>query len=487
MDYNVSQVIEEYLKVQLNVFTVDDFMKFMKVSGQKMSKENAFDILYSSTNVFALVNNKFVTRAGVFTDNLFSFKPTKEECKKGSIVLGHRCMPFVNPDVSSDNIKLYSNKKQIKSHPESITLNTAMDLFALYGEGYVFPNVIGDKANEKVPLSAIKYNLPKEIMLTSWPISKIEGGKNFCYGDRIICKVTDWRNNVVSVKVQKCTNEELSVSKADIEREEWYSIFEDSLLKSFDRSGPVSSIEEQLANLYLEKQQYLCTENCGSAEEFLQHTKKIGFVSYGVESRIWKTNEEIPYIGEWNKNFSSENLLSEMTMSFSPQIIDSYLENSIYESQISKKKESVESVMNKIFPQSLTITSEEKKLILLNIEKRNDILRENYNQFSDYTIAPVRQRILVLFSEITSLLCQIGCSGLDLRKFPQQEFIVITQLFSHLLHLIEELENVYIRDQIPVADISLSLEGMEEMFEEIKETLTQSLDYNIYRNFEVIK
>ncbi len=485
-DDNFSR-IQDYFKVQLNIFSIEDFMKFMKANGYKISKENAYDILSSSIYVFSLVNNKFVTRAGVFTNNYFSFKPTKEECKKGSIILGHRCMPFINPNVSSDNIRLVSGRVEIPSKPEYFTLNTAMDVFALYGEGYVFPNVIGDKANEKVPLAAVKYNLPKEIALTSWPIDKIEGGDDFCYGDRIICKVIDWMNNVVSVKVQKCTSSELSVSKADVEREEWYSIFENSLLESFDINGPVTSIEEQLANLYLEKQQDLCIENCGSAEEFLQHTKKIGFMPYGVESRIWRVNEEIPYIGEWNKTFTAKNLLSEMTITFSPQIVDAYLENNIYESQKNKKEESIESVMNKIFPETLKITPTERKLVLLNIEKRNDILKQSYDQFSNYQIAPLRQRILSLFTQITSLLCLIGCSGIDLKKLPQQEFIVVTQLYSHLISIIEELQNDFLREQIPVDDFMLSLEGMEEMFDDVKETLMQSLDYNIYKSFELIK
>ena len=71
--------------------------------------------------------------------------------------------------------------------------------------------------------------------------------------------------------------------------------------------------------------------------------------------------------------------------------------------------------------------------------------------------------------------------------FPQQELIILTQLFNHIERIIEELENVYLRDQLPLDDILLSLEGMEDTFEDIFDTLNNSLEVNTYKSIKIVE
>ena len=65
MDYRTNNIIEEYLTQHLDVFTADDFYKYLKSQGAKVSKVDSRDILQVSDFVFPLVNNEFVTKAGV--------------------------------------------------------------------------------------------------------------------------------------------------------------------------------------------------------------------------------------------------------------------------------------------------------------------------------------------------------------------------------------------------------------------------------------
>lgn len=486
-NFESAQIIGEYLRNQTELFTTEDFCKAVKSKGVKISKAEATDILRSSDIVFPLVNNEFITRSGVFLGRWFSFKPTKEEVDKGFFMLGHRCMPFVNPEISPDNIDVVINGRLLPTYATEFTLNLAFDVFALFGEGYVIPYVFNDKSNTKVPLASVQYNLPQDITLTAWAFDDIPGGKDFAYGDRILCRVTNWNESIIEMSVQKNEANGMCVSKAAIEREQWYSDFENGLLDSFDKNGPGSSIEEQLSLLFLENQETLCIKNCGSCEEFLKHTKKIGFSPFGVETRIWRTGEPVPYIGEWNKIHQKEMILSDMAMTFSPQVIDAYLENGIYEEKNGKKPESVEEICKKIFPSSLKMSGEERRLILLNIEKRNDILKANYNQFSDIKIAQIRKRILNIFSDVSLLLCDIGNSGVDAIDFPQQELVVLSQLFGHIARLLEEVENVVLREQFPINDVALSLDGMEDTFEGIYGTLKNSLEANRRKGFGIVE
>ena len=146
-----------------------------------------------------------------------------------------------------------------------------------------------------------------------------------------------------------------------------------------------------------------------------------------------------------------------------------------------------EDVIKKIFPNMSMISSSERRLVLLNIEKRNDILEKMYNQFSDYPIAKMRKRILALFTKVSELFCEIGGSGVSAEIFPQQELVILSQLYSHVVRLLEEVENVYIRPQFPTDDVSLSLEGMEDTFDDISGTLFTALECNRSKGFEILK
>ena len=147
MDFRTNNIIEEYLLQQLDIFTTDEFYKYLKAHKAKITKTEAREILQVSEYVFSLVNNEYVTKAGVFTGRWFSFKPSREEVEKGYILLGHRCIPFINPDISPDSICIVSNDKAVESEAKSFSMNLAMDTFALYGEGYVLPYIFNDKSN----------------------------------------------------------------------------------------------------------------------------------------------------------------------------------------------------------------------------------------------------------------------------------------------------------------------------------------------------
>ncbi len=490
MDFKTNNIIEEYLTGQLDVFTGDDFYKYLKAHGAKITKAEALEILHVSEYVFSLVNNEFVTKAGVFTGRWFSFKPSREEVEKDAIIIGHRCIPFVNSEIPPDGINIICDGNVVESGAETFSMNLAMDTFALYGEGYILPYIFNDRNNTALPLSSVQYSMPQEIKLTCWPLHKISGAESFKYGDRILCRVVSWSDGLVEMCAQKSGLSEFVISDEAVQREEWYSYFENGLLESFDRHGPASSIEEQLSFLFLENQEQLCTRNCGSTEEFLAHTTKIGFEPYGVESRIWRKGESVPYTGKWNgMDLDRGMLLADMALTLTPKVIDAILEDRIYDKNRGKKDldDDFEDVVKKIFPNMAMISSAERRLVLLNIEKRNDILEKMYNQFSDYPIAELRKRILGLFTRVSELFCAIGGSGIAADNFPQQELVILSQLYSHAVRLLEEVENVYMRPQFPTEDVSLSLEGMEETFDDISGTLVSALECNRFKGFEIVK
>lgn len=489
MKKDISVILRNYFSVQENIFSVSGFMAYLKSKGIKLSFDEALGILNSSNYVFPLINDEFITRAGVFTNKWFSIKPSKEEIKKDRLVLGHRCMPFINPDIPPCDIKIITPTARPFPRFDTFSMNFALDVFAFYGEGYVIPYIINDRANKDFSLQSVQDSLPNQTSLTCWTLSQVAGRK-MNYGERLLCRVVDWPSNTIEVQLIENelpqNKEELQITVDDLQRERWYNYFEKGFLESFEKNGPSGSIEEQLALLFLENIDVLCVKNCGSSEEFLRHTKQIGFANYGVESRIWRTNEVVPYVGNWNNEISDELMLAEISSNFTPQIIDAYLHQNLFCKNHLKPTKTIEEIAACIFPPSLIMNKVERTAILLNLEKRNDILNKKYLGSFDNDIAPLRERTLNLFTQVNKLMCSIGGAKLDMKKFPQSELVILTQLYGHIINIIDELENIFLRLKFPVNDVMLSLNGMEETFIEIKSVLERSKAKLFKESFKIV-
>ena len=480
------EIIGKYLREKDTVFTSEDLCSYLKENGIRLPIEQIEDVLNASDYVFTLVNHQYVTRAGAFTGRAFSFKPSREEIEKGAFLIGHRCIPFSNPEVEPDSITVVSNGKIVQIKNTEFSMNLALDTFAIFGEGFSIPAIVNDRGNKDVALSDIKYGMPASICLTSWPFKSIKGGNNIEYGDRILCKVLDWQNAFVDVKVLKENHEELIVSQELIEREQWYSDFENSLLESFERHGPCNSIEDQLSFLFLENQESLCKISCGSIEEFISHTTKIGFQPYGVETRIWRVGETVPYVGTWNINNEKERMLVDLSFVLAPEVVDSFIKNDIYEERTNKSFVEHNHLLQEVIQKLLARLPNQQNSLLLNIEKRRDIIKNNYNPFADYSIGDIRKRSLTLFSNVCSLFSSIACGMGKLGDFPQQELVILIQLYGHLLQLVEEFGYFENSSSFPIDDLSLSLDGMEDTFDEVGPILKGALEANKSKGFEII-
>ena len=132
------------------------------------------------------------------------------------------------------------------------------------------------------------------------------------------------------------------------------------------------------------------------------------------------------------------------------------------------------------------ISLEDRNNILLNIKKRRDILKQSYNPSLDYKIADIRERTLTLFSKVCSLLCSVGCSRGEIEELPQQELVILSQLYGHLIRLLEEFGSEYNFIRVPMDDVSVSLAGMEETYGEIGSILEAAITADALKGFEII-
>lgn len=483
MEKNIPKALDTFFRTHLNPFSSEELRTFLTKQKIKCSEDDVTSILYNNDFIFALQNEMFISRAGAFTNRIFSFKPTLEEFQAGAFVPGHRFMPFLSPAEYPYNAKLISEGGMLPRTEVEITTNLAMDIHSLLGEGYIMPYIFDDPANDKFNVASFKQNqLPGTVRMTGFSLKPfIE--KGYEYGDRIICRVIDWAESIIEVTFLPGSKVS-AITESAMERVQWYKDFEAGLLRIIEKIGPCSSIETQLAYLFLEEQQSLCKLNCGSCEEFLKYTEEIEFKPYGVESRIWKCNEEIPYIGPWNAELAGLHRLPEIDQLFSETVFNAVIKEEV---RNHGKDIDYEELRKKITPPCISLSDSEMKFILLNLKKRTSIILKDYLKFNDVEVAPLRKRLLPFFLEVRNLMCTLVYTEADLSEMPQNSLIILVQLSDHLLRMVEEMETFPARFVREGEEIMLSIDGMMETLEDIKYDL--KIDTNAEKKsiFKIVK
>lgn len=471
MDENfVTEKIKEYFRTHLGIFTAKDFQQFLKKYKLKITQDEAAEFLHSADYIFPLVDNKFITYATAFTGRWFSFKPTEEEVNAGAFVIGHRFMPFYDPGAKPYNATLILNDQVVPSSVIELSMNSAMDLFALFGEGYTLPSILDDPACNRISYTEARYGLPTKTSLTGFSLEPYFQ-QGFEYGDRILCRILDWNQCIVETKIKKERHKTLKFSMDDIEQSEWYGQFEDLMLKQIEKNGPCASIEKQLATLILEEQQTLCNENCGSIEEFLTHCSKIDISSYGLETRIWHSKEEVPFIGNWNRELIRANPYETLSLLSSEVIINSYIKDMLFRNKDCDASE----LFKEIYPDSMNFTDFEENFILLHLKKRIDIVESEYNRFIDHPIGRIRHSVLILFKKVMALVNSVSSFGVQLEEFPQSELVVLSQLVDHCATYLGEFENIPSQLEGELDDMNTSLTCLADTFEAIEDTLRSAV------------
>jgi hypothetical protein len=492
MAYSAGAVTDRFLRTYCKLFTAHDMGKYLSEMGIHASKSETEDFLETHPLVFPLEEHYYITRAGAFTGELFSIKPTAAEFANGVIVPGDRCIPFVDSEMLSASLEFYIDKMPLPKKEAPFDSDDAIDMFMLYGEEYAPQYIAADPANKDLDLIDSEFALPVTVNLTGLDISFLVKKYGFSKDDRLLCRVFDWDKGRIEVKIVHDTaaGDPFNKGRAGEARLRWYSLIEQLLLESFDRLGPCGTIEEQLADVFFEHRAELCVPECGSLEEYVQsHAKKVSMEYFGVETRLWKKGEEIPAVGKWNEvqlalaghPVSPAEMAKDFFYTMPDFVFDQYLADMMY-----RKEDNVEALLNRIFPKEFKLTGAEKKYVLLHLTERNGILRRTYNWFADQTAGPVRERALALYEKVALLVYKIDCTGNTLEKYPQQELVILSQLYSNITRILESIANNDHIDEDAEAML-MSLDGMEMNFEDIEDELEYAVEKQQTTKFKVIK
>lgn len=486
MQFSEDLAVDDFLRSRKTPFTLKDFTREMSRKGFSLSQREGEDYLADSPYVSWIEDGKFITRAAAFTGKFFSFTLTPEEAKNKMFVPGSRFIPFVDEMQNPASWTYVYDGKKVPPAVGLFRKETALDMYILYGEEYEVQYIGADPAMSGIDLAACDFELPPQVFLTGCDLSQfIDAGLKA--GDRIVCRVIDWDKGQIEIFPQprKRANdgEIVQIGDEDRERQAWGDSLEKALIEIFEREGPCATIEEQLAFAFYERIDELCSFNCDSVENFLLRSKKIGLEYFGVETRLWYKGQDVPAVGKWNKNDMKKDPgdLRNLKFKIPEYILDSFLRDFKY-----KKQTDLAVLLDTMFPENFALTADEKQYVLLRIASRHAIISKDYNYFADYPVAEVRSEALKLYQQVCSLVYDVETSSANFDKFPQNELVILSQLFGHINRILESIDSnpdAAIEDK---GTLSLSLEGMGYNFEDIEGALRSVIESEKRKSITIV-
>ena len=494
MNPAIETLLSDFIRIQTEAFSAKEIQEGFAFVGVNMTLEEIESCLDVNPFVFPLQDGLYLTRAGAFTGASFTIKPTAREIEGGYLIAGHRCIPFVDSEQPSGTIQFSFDNEILPHKVMDFPLREVLPHFTLFGEEYAMQFILSDPAAKDAVVRSFDEELPQTASLTVTECSALFKDWNFRRGDLLLAEVVDWRSSIVRIR-PLCSHKAnpFQQQPVDQQRLEWYKVFEQKLLESFDIYGPGGTIEEQLARVFFVNKHELCKDVSGTIEEAIKRSKVVGMEPYGVETRLWFKGQDVPAVGPWlqpsdkldekeSTVWSNEQLNAEM-MLWPRVIFDSWIVDGLYQ-----KMNNEDHLVNLILGEaSSPLNLLKKKRLQGTIRARRAKLEAAYNWFADFDRGPVRHRLLELHTKVFALILELDEVDDQLEGFPQQPLVILTQLSTHIQYMLESLlRDVTLKDD-DVRAMSASLEGMEYNFEEVSAELKSALAASYKNRFTVIK
>ncbi|MCH5295132.1 MAG: hypothetical protein J1F14_04435 [Treponema sp.] len=488
MDSQDDISIEDFLLARRDAFSMRDMARFLFVSGIRASQDEIREFLYDHPLVLPLGDDMYITRPAAFTGRAFSIRPTAQEVAQGMFVPGDRCMPFVDSEQVSSSLQFYADGSRLGNKSGTFDSDLAIDMFLLYGEEYAPQYIAADPANSNLDLVSRDFELPASVRLTGVDLDLLSRRHGFRLGDRLLCRVSDWSAGRVDVTVLHADGNQFDQGETGERRLAWYGRLEKLLLDSFDAMGPQDSIEMQLARVFAMHLDELCSESCGSVEEFMcRYSRRVGLGYFGVETRLWLKGKDIPFVGSWSikeKNFLTDlrgGMGEDAVINIPEFILDQYVLDMLF-----SRSDDLTALVSRIVPGEHDPAGSLGRELMLHLQGRRGILERDYNWFADQTVGKVRHKTLLLYGKVLRLMSSIDCDGKKLEQFPQQELVILSQLHNHLVRMIQSVaEDDGIEEDFDA--LMLSVEGMDWNFEDIKDALEAAVERQRINRFKVVR
>jgi hypothetical protein len=155
------------------------------------------------------------------------------------------------------------------------------------------------------------------------------------------------------------------------------------------------------------------------------------------------------------------------------------------------KDSAISALPEYIYPSDYVFDRGERESFVADMTRRLETYRKTYNWFADQSVGPLRCKALDLFRSVSFIIYKVDCFRGDMAKIPQQELVILSQLYSHLSQILDmcmdsnSAEAERNLEEIPV--MMTSLDGMRYNLEDVEDVLLDALDERCINSFKVVK
>jgi hypothetical protein len=491
MTPNEEEALYEFLENVTEPFILDSVVSFVRMiaphkpdsrRGTRLAVEIA--ALINSRNIaFKLSKDSWVSRRGCFESLEFVITPSRLEIQNGIFIPGHRCVPFANPAIMPHEFKFYWKGRPV---PVTTTEGPPEDFYPFYtilGEEYAPQYVARDNPDNESAFNSDPYEDPVEVSIHTLDMRNLYRETAFVPGDRFVVRTKDWKTGVFELK--KVDKDKWSQA----ELYAWFEAAEIGFHDSFERLGPGSSTDEQIAYAYWYGGKRMREVPAYSLEEYLyEKTETIDTAVYGIETRFWFAGREIPDRDslEGAQTVSDrtyiEELLYQAKVPISEFVIQSYVRDALF-----RNDTDISRIVERIVPRTVEIDERVLNILAEYVREILEGFGSSYSVFIDKEMGPIRQRVGELHTAVIDLSARLLQNGADPSWFPRHTFVVLSQIQSHAAMIMEDLDV----DELPIDSeldtIDNSLDSMIDTYEDIKELIDDALDSFRRNNLSVVK
>jgi hypothetical protein len=491
MTASQEDALYEFLENVTEPFTLDSVVSFVRMlaphkSGSQKGNRLAAEIaaLINSRNIaFRLSENNWISRRGCFEPLQFAISPSRLEIQNGILIPGHRCVPFANPVLMPHEFRFFWKGNPV---PVTTTEGSPEDFYPFYsifGEEYAPQYVARDNPDNESAFNSDPYEDPPEVSIHTLDMRNLYRETAFVPGDRFVVRTKDWKTGTFELTKADKDN----WSQAELYA--WFEAAETGFNDSFERLGPGSSTDEQIAYAYWYGGKRMRETPAYSLEEFLyEKTEAIEIAAYGIETRFWFAGKEIPDRDslEGAQTVSDrtyiEELLYRAGVPISEFVIQSYVWDALF-----RNDTDISQIVERIIPHTVEIDERALTILAEYLREALEEFRGGYSVFTDKAMGPIRQRVGELHTAVIELSSRLLHSGADSSWFPKHTFVVLSQIQSHAAMVMEDLDMDEPPEDSELDAIDNSLDSMIETYEDIKELIDDALTGFRRNNLSVVK
>ena len=480
------EALYDFLDDAVNAFELDELISFIKkLDPDRANRLGAEAEAFINMRNLAFPNGqkRWVSRRAFFEPLSFVISPTRLELTNGILIPGHRCVPFANPNLLPQEHCFYWRDSPVPNTGTEGPPDEFYPYYSIYGEEYAPQYVARDNEANEEAFNNDPYDDPPEVSITTYDMRNIYRELSFVPGDRFLVSILDWKAGTFSL--EKIDKNEWSAAELNA----WIRAAEEGFEESFEKLGPATCTEEQIAYAYWYGPSRMRETPAYSLEEFFyEKTSRIETAAYGIETRFWYAGREIPDLKEIDPcnmrpdKTPVEEAFHRLKIPISEYVVQSYVRDSLY-----REKGSIDNILARLIPSSVNAESRDIELFFEYIGAVLEDFRDLVSPFSDKTMGPVRQRAGELHTAVIDLAARLTKGDIDLSWLPRHTFIILSQIQNHTASMLEDMDLNEPPPEAEMEAIENSLDSMVETYEEIKELIDDALNSFRRNSFALVK